>query len=120
MLRQVRSNEHFKVPTALELFETIKNYKTEWKQKTPKQKWCILYAIGRISFTACQYSIFRDINVVHWFAFFIIGYQSIIFLLSLYSIYIFNTEGAIEKALPSTCMPCIFIGVSKQHKIDAL
>lgn len=104
-------NAKFKIPNALELFKSLKNVRSEWKLKTPMQKWCYLYGIGRAAFGLVRVPLLNDINRVHWFAYFVIGYAVLINILSLHSIYYYMVRGKLELGLPSTCMAFIFIAV---------
>lgn len=105
-------NLKFKIPTTRVLFKSLKNARGEWKSKTPMQKWCYFYGIGKTAYSAMCVSLLNDVNKVHWFGYFTVVYSIAIPLLSLYTICYYAYHGQIEKALPSTCMASIAIGVS--------
>lgn len=105
-------NSKFKIPTALELFKNLKNVQSEWKFKTPLQKWCYLYGIGRAAYTLIRAPIFNNVNRVHWFGYCAVTYMSVIPMLSLYTVCYYALNGNMRMALPSTCIASLFIGVS--------
>lgn len=104
-------NSEFKVPNARELFKSFKNAKGEWKFKTPMQKWCFFFGIGKAPLDLVYFPTFRNVNDVHWFGYFVFVYQVITILLSLYTVLYFAFRGELQMGLPSTCMASIVIGV---------
>lgn len=55
----------FKIPTGRELLKSLNNARGEWAIKTPLQKWCYLYGIGRAAFGIMRVPTMTNIN--HWF-----------------------------------------------------
>lgn len=113
-------NSKFNIPNARELFKSLKNAKSEWKLKTPMQKWCYFYGIGKYVYRVLRLPIFNDVNHVHWFAYFLIVNGAVIILLSLYTICYYSYHGATQMALPSTCVAFIFMGVSIHYSTIGL
>lgn len=107
-------NAKFKIPTLRELWRSIPNASREWKSKTPMQKWCYLYGIGRAAYSSVRVSLMNDINHVHWFSHFMFVSNATIMLLCMYTVVYYAYRGESQLSLPSTCMTFIFIGVCKK------
>lgn len=111
---QMALNPKFKIPTALELFKSIPNIRCDWKSKTPLQKWCYMYGIGKAPFDLGRFSLFRtaeEMRNVHWFAYFIFTYLLGAPLLSSYTLYYYVYRGDLKTPLASTCSASVFIAV---------
>lgn len=107
-------NSKFKTLSALELFKSIPNAKYEWKSKTPMQKWCYFYSIGKVPFSIAHLPLFKeDQNDVHWFGCFSLANSTIAVLLSLYTIWYHQVHGEAQISLVSTCLTGIIVGVRK-------
>lgn len=87
-------NSKFKIPNARELFRSLKNARSEWKRKTPMQKWCYFYGIGRGAFGVLRMPLLNDIHQVHWFAYFLLAYMTAAVLLSVYSLIYYTRCGS--------------------------
>lgn len=109
-------NSKFQIPTARELFKSIPNAKYEWIKKTPLQKWCYFYSIGKIPFDFLRLPMFgENVNQVHWFAYCAFGYATITISLSSYTLYngITNNDG--KTSLASTCMAAVCLAVCNSN-----
>lgn len=102
-----------KIPDSRELINGIRNARDEWKSKTPLQKWCYFYGIGRASFRFIRMSLMNDVNNTHWFGYFAMVYVCGFPLLSLYTICYYTYKGQFEMGLSSTCAAFISIAVCK-------
>lgn len=109
-------NSKFKIPNGRELFKSLKNARSEWNLKTPMQKWCYFYGIGRAGFGFIGNPYLNDIHHVHWLAYFPLEYSVLTILLSINAIYYYAIRGQLEMGLPSTCLAFILIGVRTQKK----
>lgn len=106
-------NPKFKIPNALELFKSLKNARSDWKSKTPMQKWCCMYGIARAVYRFLRMPLMNEVDRVHWLAYLMTAYSAIVPMLSLYTICYYAYHGELQMGLPSTCIACILIGVSK-------
>ena len=106
-------NSKFKIPNGLELLKSLKNARAAWKLKTPMQKWCYFYALGKEAFRIIRVPLLNDVHHVHWFAFAVVVYFNIAISLSIYTVALYAYQGDIQKGLPSTCMALLSIGVCK-------
>lgn len=110
-------NTKFKIPPALELFKSIPKAKHDWKLKTPMQKWCCFYGIGRVAYNVTRIPLFREnINDVHWFGCFSLISSTIAVFLSIYTIWYHQLRGEIQISLSSTCLASTLVAVCKQHQ----
>lgn len=107
-------NSIFNVPGLLELLKSLKNCRVEWKLKTPMQKWCYLYGIGRAGYRLIRIPLMNDVHNPHWFGYFALFYAALVMVLSLYAVIYYAYIGQIEMGLPSTCLAVLFIGVRTQ------
>lgn len=106
-------NSKLKIPNARELFKSFKNARSEWRSKTPMQKWCYFYGLGKAPFGLVRIPLLNNVNDAHWFSRMFFVYQSILMLLAIYTISYFVFHGEFRMCLPCTCMVLIGIGVCK-------
>lgn len=112
---QMALNSKFRIPSARELFKSIPNAKRDWKLKTPFEKWCYLYGIGKAPLHVLRVPAYKEnINDVHWFAYLVYLYTIGTPLLSLYTIGYYSYRGELEQSLKSTCLATICLAVCNQ------
>lgn len=58
-------NKNLTIPTAIELLTAFKN-KSTWKSKTPLQKWCHFYGIGKLAATFGKLTFYVDDPSLYW------------------------------------------------------
>lgn len=108
-------NEKLKILTKKELLRSLPNAKNEWKTKTPFEKWCYLFSIGKLACDILSLPVFRD-NVkdvrrvrlmgnFHWL------YIVTQIVLTFYTMYYYTSNGEFQMGLPCTCMAGICIAV---------
>lgn len=106
-------NSRLKVPTIGEMIRSITTIRHEWPYKSPFQKWCYFYGIGRAAFSLNRFPLFQDSQVLHWITYYPIFYIGTYFILVLYTAYYYIVErGELTKCLPCTCMLSILLAVS--------
>lgn len=114
-------NSKFKIPSTLELLKSIPYAKRDWKSKTPMQKWCYFYSIGKVPFDIAHLPIFKkNINDVHWFGCFSFANATVAILLSIYTIWYHQVHGEAQISLVSTCLTSILVGVCKQQQLTLI
>lgn len=106
-------NSKFNIPNVCEIFISLKNARHEWKSKTPMQKWCYFYGISKAVYRLTCFSLFNDLNHVHWFAYFIFEYMTVGFLLTFYTLYYYARIGELQMGLSSTCIRQIHLEFSQ-------
>ena len=111
-------NSKFQIPTLFELFRSLKNVQAEWKYKTPMQKWCYFYGIGKGAYGVVRMPNMNDINHVHWIAYYSCSYSILTVFLMFYSLFYYARDGNLLMGLPSTCIGSILIGVCKKRMIS--
>lgn len=105
-------NAKFKVLTARELLESIPNAQRKWKLRTPLQKWCYLYSIGKAACDlVCMPAFQENVKNVHWFGYFFVVYTTSTVVLTFYTVFYYIYHGEFQLCLPSTCLLAILIGV---------
>lgn len=114
------ANSKFKIPNARELFQSLKNSRSEWESKTPMQKWCCFYGIGRAAYGFIRIPLLNDVNHVHWLSYSVLGYAVLLIILSSNAIHYYAVQGQLEMGLPSTCLASIFLGVSTQKNASKI
>lgn len=117
MVGKLVVNSNFPIPTFFELLKSIKNAKAEWKTKTPFQKWCYFYGIGKAAYGLVKMPNLHDVTHVHWFAYCTFGYTNLMISLMLYTMFYYGRAGEIQMGLPSTCCSFILLGVCKKKNL---
>lgn len=113
------SKSKLKIPNSRELYKNIKNARNEWNSKTPLQKWCYFYGIGRAAYRFIRMSLMNDVNNTHWFGYFTMVYVSGFPLLSLYTMCYYTFKGELQMGLPSTCAAFISIAVREKNRNES-
>lgn len=106
------NTEFKKVPGLRELLTGSLTIKNDWKLKTPMEKWCYVYGIGRASFGMIFIPIFNDVHNVHWLRYFYFVYIYGVPLMSLYTLNFYIQHGDVVVGLPSMCLALICLAVS--------
>lgn len=104
-------NPTFKIPKTLKLVKSLKTIRRDWKLKTPFQKWCYFYGIGKAPYTLLRIPLLNDVHNAHWFRHLLLVYEIVTILLSLYTILCWTSEGKFMLSWPSTCAASLLIGV---------
>lgn len=109
-------NGHMKIPSILELIQITINRK-QWSSRTPFQKWCYIYGIGKACIKPTGFSVYDNDLSIKFRSYFItlgiLGY----FLLGLYTVFYYTEKGEFVKCLPSTCLYCIAFSVRSSVSI---
>lgn len=105
-------NSEFKLLTGREFLKSISSARHDWASKTPMQKWCYLYSIGKAASDAILLTLFkRDINKGHWLDYSIFVDAVVVSTLSSYTVLYYINRGAFILGLPSTCLAALICGV---------
>lgn len=96
-------NEKFEIPPLREVLNIPKT-RAEWKFKTPLQKWCNLYRIGRVSLNILGFPVFREDPSLYWYSYVFFVYMAIDVLLVMYTAYYFLSLGDLGAFLPCTAL----------------
>lgn len=106
-------NAKFKVLTPHELLNSIPNVRGKWSVKTPMEKWCYLYSIGKAACDlVCIPAFQENVKNIHWFGYFFLVYMTSTVVLTAYTVFYYIYRGEFQMCLPSTCLLAILIGVS--------
>ena len=111
-------NSKFQTPNGSELLKSLKNAKSEWKSKTPMQKWCYFYSLGKIPFAMLRVPLLNDVNHVHWFGYFVFVYMIVDFFLMIYTIIYYAQRGETQMGLPSICIAFVALGVRMEKMLS--
>lgn len=105
-------NKKLKIPTTREMLNSIGHARQQWSGKTPFQKWCYMYGIGKAAMGIIKKPIFReDQRIKHWMAYFYFVLVSMSVAMTINAIYYYGSRGELTKGLPSTCMTSLGIAV---------
>lgn len=99
-----------KIPSTLELMKIMINWK-EWHKKTPFEKWCVFYGIGRTSLIPTGFTAFEPDQTVRWYSYITVAYIFGYFILALHTVVYYITQGDFAKGLPCTCMLGVLVSV---------
>lgn len=105
-------NEELKTLSALELLKSFRSILTDWKNKTPNQKFCYFYSSAKIMLKPIGLPLFEDDQTIHWYSYSSYAVVGVYAILSMYTAYYHGMHGEPEKWLPSTCLLIIIFCVS--------
>lgn len=98
-------NENLKIPSTRDLFIALR-YRETRKSKTPLEKWCHLYGIGRFVAKLPSSTAFIDDQTLNWFIYCSIVFTIYYLCLTIYTAY-YISNGEPFKCLPYTLDPFI-------------
>lgn len=106
-------NKRLNIPTFVEMIKSFATIRHEWPLKSPLQKWCYFYGIGRAFFTLNRFSLYEESKELHWFTYYPFLYLGVHIALIFYTAYHYIiVRGEFAKFLPCTCMFTIIATVS--------
>lgn len=88
----------------VELFKSLRTIRQDWITKTPYQKWCYLYSIGKAALKIIGIPLFEDDQKLYWYSRFPFVYITIHAALGVYTMYFYIGRGEFMQFLPCTCM----------------
>lgn len=100
-------NSKFPIPTFRDYLRSLQNFRhirEEWNSKTPLQKWCYLYGMGKLSGKMIGVTTFEDDQNLTWYSYMQYSYYAVSSILAIYTIAYFLLQGQFLKGLPCTCM----------------
>lgn len=104
--------QNLRIPKPFELIKLTYGKNHELSSKTPLEKWCYLYGIGRMFMAPIGYTIFEDDQTLRWYSkttpIFCITYV----LLSVNTAFYYIEQGEFFKFLPCTCLLALIFSVS--------
>lgn len=105
-------NKKVKILSARELVKSFRTIKTDWGSKTPNQKWCYFYAVGKMMTKPIGLPLFEEDQSIHWYSYSSYGVVGFYALLVLYTAYYYFMHDEPEMIFPSTCLFGIIFCVS--------
>lgn len=92
------------------MLEKLKKLPEEWRKRTPKQKWQIIYRIGETLSELLGIKTYGDMQN-YWFTYFGL-YGAVVYLLTvLYTIWLYSERGEFVNGLKCTCSCGVAISV---------
>lgn len=108
---KMKLDQNLRIPKPFELIKLTYGGNHELSKKTPLEKWCYLYGIGRMFISPIGYTIFEDDQTLHWKSkttpIICIAYV----LLSVHTAFHYIKQGQFVKCLPCTCLLAILLSV---------
>lgn len=104
-------NPKLKVPSLPEMIRLVIK-RDEWRSRSPFQKWCWFYGIGRICIKPVGVPIFEEHHNIAWRAYFLVSCMLVYMIMSMYTTYYYIRKGDFSKALPPTCLLGVTVCVS--------
>lgn len=105
-------NEKIVTLSIVELLKSVRTIRRDWKTKTPYQKWCYMYSIGKVAFKLVAIPLNEDDQKLNWYSYFSFVYVGLYISLVIYAAIFYTNRGEFAKFLPSTCLLVIMIAVS--------
>lgn len=94
-------NQKINAPPIREVFQLKR---AEWHSKTPYEKWCCLYSIGRVSLDVLGFPVYHEKMVFRWYTWVFFVYLAIDMLGVLYTGYCYIFSGELSEFLPCTIL----------------
>lgn len=92
--------------------EVLKNFKEEWRMKTPKQKWQFVYNLAAKSGELIGIRVYTDLKV-NWFSYFGLLLGVIHIPAVTYTLWISHQKGELLKGMQCLCTLGIMISVGE-------
>lgn len=108
-------NKKIETLSIVELFKSVRTILQDWKFKTPYQKWCYFYSIGKFAFKLGSVPLYEIDQTLNWYSYTALGYIGLYTMLVLYTAVFYINSGEFMKFLPSTCFATILLAVSIQN-----
>lgn len=96
-------NPEFKIPGFLELIQITIN-RNKWHLRTPFQKWCYLYGIGRVCLIPVGFTLYKEDQTIQLRSMFLVVCLAAYLLLSVYTTLYYTIHGAFSRGLLCTCL----------------
>lgn len=96
-------NQKLEIPTTHELFIELL-HRDRWQSKTPYQKWCHLYGMGRSISSIAKYSTFVEDQTISRVLFIPVACAFFYFCMVIYTAVYYISNGEPFKCLPCTCI----------------
>lgn len=104
-------NNQLKIPTFRELIKSIPTIRSTWRLRTPLQKWCYLYGIGKAILHPTDHPFFKDDQTLSTFIYISIVPMAVYTILAIYTIFYYIANGEPAKCLPCTCLLTLGLAV---------
>lgn len=111
-------NAKIQALSIVELVKSVRTIRQDWRIKTPYQKWCYLYSIGKAAFKLVAIPLYEIDQKLSWYSHFSLVYMGLAVTLALYTAIFYTIRGEFVKSLPSTCFAPVLIAVSIDILLD--
>lgn len=101
---KMKISEKSAIPTFLDLVKMMPTIRRDWYLKTPLEKWCFLYGIGKFSCDSVDLAVFRDDQTLSLYSYFVLMYTIAYVLLAIHTFIYFTMAGEFSRCLPCTCL----------------
>lgn len=108
-------NEKIETLSLIELVKSLRTIRQDWRIKTPYQKYCYFYSIGKAGFNTVGIPLYQDDQKLYWYSYVPFSYIGLYTVLGVYTAYFYIGRGEFVKFLPSTCMlvgPLLAVSIS--------
>lgn len=105
-------NKKLTIPSVRELFQSLPTIRKDWILKTPLQKWCYFYGVGKAACKITAVPIFEEDQTLSLWAYQLPVYIGINLVLVVYTVYYHLILGEMTKCLPCTCILTVLLAVS--------
>lgn len=92
--------------------KSIFTIRQDWRIKTPYQKWCYLYNIGKTAFKINTIPLYENDQKLNWYSYFSYFYIGMYAFIVLYTAFFYIIHGEFVKCFPCTGFIATLIAVS--------
>lgn len=96
-------NKKIEILSTVELLKSFRYIRQEWRNKTPYQKWCYLYNIGKTTFKITNYPLYQIDQKLKPLSHLILALIGLVAALEIYTLHFYIIRGEFQKSFPSTC-----------------
>lgn len=105
-------NRGIDVLSVLGVIKSLRTIGKEWHEKTPYQKYCYMYSIGRAAFKLLALPLFEIDQKLNLYSYFPCFYITLYTLLVINTVIFHIGNGEFVKCLPCTCFLPLLLAVS--------
>lgn len=96
-------NKKIEKISSIELLKSFRTIRQDWRTKTPYQKWCFLYNIGRATLKLLAYPLYENDQTLKPLSHLTLALTVLVECFGIYTLYFCVIHGEFAKFLPSTC-----------------
>lgn len=95
-------NARIQTLSVVEVLKSVRTVRQDWRIKTPYQKWCYYYSIGKAALSTIGIPLYEDDQKLFWYSYFPVVYLGLHGILVVFTMYYHIYHGQFMRCLPAT------------------